>query len=381
MRVLHVVEASFAGVGRHVVDLVNGLGEVGVDNDVLYSPTRASRRFIDDLERTDAAVHHTPMSRAPSIHTTRATRLAATIARRGGIDVIHGHSTGGGVVARLAGRVVGTPAVFTPNAFLTLQPDVGRLPALAYRAIERGLRRQTSALICVSPEEHTHALGLRYTPRRSFVVQNGIERQAPDLNVTLVGKLAALRSDPAERIIGFVGRLDGQKRPDLLIAAFDALINRLGEQKVRLLVVGEGSLDAALRTQVDRLGITDRVTFLGVQDGPAMMASFDVLAVPSAYEGFPYVVLEALRAGTPVVVSREVPVASFGSDPAGIDVVDAADADAFAAALRRMLSARPSPAAVRATQLPFTIEAMARQTLAVYRTVTEAGAGQISGRV
>ncbi len=377
MRVLHVVEASFAGVGRHVVDLVNGLDELGVQSDVQYSPIRASRRFLDDLDRTNAGVHRTPMHRVPSIETLRATRLTTAIVKARDVDVVHGHSTGGGLVARLAGRATGRPAVFTPNAFLTLQPDVGRVPALAYRTIERALRRRTSALVCVSPEEHAHAIALRYAPRRSFVVQNGIERQAPRPRPE---SLPELRSDPAERIIGFVGRLDGQKRPDLLIAAFDALVKRLGEHKVRLVVVGEGSLDAALHTQVERLGIADRVTFLGLQDGPAMMPAFDVLAVPSAYEGFPYVVLEALRAGTPVVASRQVPIASFGSAPAGIDVADAEDADAFAAALRLVLSAPPSPAAVLATGAPFSIEAMALQTLGVYRSVTATDAGQATER-
>lgn len=371
LRVLHVVEASFAGVGRHVLDLVEGLGSLGVENQLAYSPTRASAMFtrrLEDLRNLGAIqCHPVAMTRAPSPVQLAAVRSLRGLVTSMDIDLIHGHSSGGGQVARLVGSLTGRPSVFTPNAFLTLQTDVPPMQALAYRSVERALRRTTGALICVSPEELRHARAQKYAPPRSVVIQNGIETTRPGPPDERL--LARFPDDPAVRIIGFVGRLDHQKRPDLLLAAFAHLVGQLADTKAHLVMVGAGRLEAELHQMGDALGIADKISWLGEQDGASLMPSFDVVAVPSGYEGFPYVVLEALRAGTPVVASTQVPTESFGPSPTGVTVADAERPAAFAQALATALDDQAARAEIRRTQEPFTIEAMARATVESYRSL------------
>lgn len=133
-----------------------------------------------------------------------------------------------------------------------------------------------------------------------------------------------LRYDPALRqatrlqlgladkpTVGHVGRFALQKNHRFLIEVFHALSE--WEPEAQLVLAGEGELVEEVLAQVDRLGLEERVHYLGVrQDVPALMNAFDVLLLPSFFEGLPVVGVEAQATGLPVVtstgVTRELPI-------------------------------------------------------------------------
>lgn len=133
-----------------------------------------------------------------------------------------------------------------------------------------------------------------------------------------------LRYDPALRqatrlqlgvadrpVVGHVGRFALQKNHRFLIQVFHALVQI--EPAAHLVLVGEGELLDETLELVDKLGLEERVHYLGVrQDIPALMNAFDVLLLPSFFEGLPVVGVEAQAAGLPVVtstgVTRELPI-------------------------------------------------------------------------
>ena len=135
---------------------------------------------------------------------------------------------------------------------------------------------------------------------------------------------AALRYDPVRReqtrrqlgltdgpIIGHVGRFSLQKNHRFLLQVFAALTEL--EPQAQLVLVGDGELLDETLEQVDKLGLEQRVHYLGTrQDIPALMNAFDVLLLPSFFEGLPMVGVEAQAAGLPVVtstgVTRELPL-------------------------------------------------------------------------
>lgn len=116
--------------------------------------------------------------------------------------------------------------------------------------------------------------------------------------------------------VGHVGRFALQKNHRFLIEVFAALTEI--EPDAQLVLAGEGELVDEVLEQVDRLGLEDRVHYLGVrQDIPALMNAFDVLLLPSFFEGLPVVGVEAQACGLPVVtstgVTRELPIADLSA--------------------------------------------------------------------
>ena len=99
----------------------------------------------------------------------------------------------------------------------------------------------------------------------------------------------------------FVGRLEKEKRPEYALSALSYLRER--NIDARLTLVGEGSLRNTLVEKAKNLGVADRVDFVGYQHPMPYYQKADLLLVPSAYEGYGMVIIEAIAAGVPVVAT------------------------------------------------------------------------------
>jgi glycosyltransferase involved in cell wall biosynthesis len=133
--------------------------------------------------------------------------------------------------------------------------------------------------------------------------------------------------------IGAVGRIEPQK-------GFDVLIRALGEvDDATLAIVGEGSERRALLDLARRTGVAERIRWRGwSDDARSYLASFDVFVLPSRFEGFPLVVLEALLARLAVVAADVGSVAEVVLDGETGLLVPPEDPGALAAAIRRLLA-------------------------------------------
>lgn len=170
--------------------------------------------------------------------------------------------------------------------------------------------------------------------------------------------------------IGFLGRLSKQKNAGMLLDAFaDAF--PVSDSDTRLAIAGSGPEEPALRKRSAELKIGDRVQWCGASNA-SIMSSFDLFALPSSYEGMPYVLLEALRAKLPVIATAVGGVRSVIDHGVQGFIVAPGDRAAFALALRTLASdsalrERMSQAATERVS-EFTLSRMVAETLGVYRS-------------
>ncbi|HYW44122.1 MAG TPA: glycosyltransferase family 4 protein [Bryobacteraceae bacterium] len=367
-----VVEAFLGGVATHVSDLSVALVASGHDVHVLYSDLRAdghARRQLSRMGDSGVKCVPLPIAHAPALTDVRSgaglRRYAGSFGR---FDILHAHSTKAGFLLRLSAFGLGAPVVYTPHAFLTLDPQLSTLRRRFAAILERILASVTSAVVAVSEAEARHALALGLSADRVFVVPNGIARVRTSQETYTVRE--AVRREwnvlPDDICVGFVGRLTPQKKPERVLGAFAQFRRRC--DRAKLIMAGYGPLEKPLRQRAEALGIGDQLRWLGEVRTTEVMPGLDVLLLTSEYEGFPYVLLEAMVAGVPVVTT---PVG--GVDMLVVDGESGFVADSredFAGALTR-LAAEPSLRLKMQTECSrrvegFSVERMASGTLDVY---------------
>jgi glycosyltransferase involved in cell wall biosynthesis len=372
-RVLLVVESSGGGTGRHVLDLAEGLTQRGADVHVIYSTGRVDQLFLERLAEL-RGVRHLAMVMRTSPHPSDL-KVVKTVRRYlrefGPFDVIHGHSSKGGAIARLAAVGTGVAAFYTLHGLIMMDPLLPRWKWLFYLTIERGLALRTARIIAVSPEEERAALHLGLGSSRVTLIPNGIGNFK--LTSRAEARLAMGVPDDAI-VIGFVGRLVEQKAPEVLIEAFATTVKKF--PRARLAVVGSGPMEAELRELAERLGVANKIIWLGARDARGVLAGFDLFALASRKEGLPYVILEAMSAGLPIVATSSAGVEILVISESNGIVVPPDDANAFAEGLIRLVSnpdrlARCA-ASSRERVRQFSIDAMVEKTFAVYRAAMPA---------
>lgn len=366
-RVLMVVESSSGGTGRHVLDLCQGLAARGCDVHLLFSSGRVDRLFLDRLGTLDS-VRSTPLPMKTCIHPCDAAAVLATrryLKQFGPFDVVHGHSSKGGAVARLAALGAGMAAFYTLHGFVAMDPSRARWNRLVYLLIELALSRCTSRIIAVSPEEQRVAVRLGLGRSRVTLIPNGVGASELAPRDSARREIGVVDDDV---IVGFVGRFVGQKAPHVLLQAMRQVAG--ASPRARLAMVGAGPLEPSLRALAESIGIADRIIWLGERDARTLMAGFDVFAIPSCMEGLPYVVLEAMSAGLPVVATDTAGVESLVTTGVNGVVVPSGDAVAFGEALVSLVRDPAKLARCGRASLErvarFTINAMVDKTLAMY---------------
>ncbi|HEX3898797.1 MAG TPA: glycosyltransferase [Mycobacteriales bacterium] len=364
LRVLHVLEALEGGTARHVRDLVAYATEV--DHVVAVPELRhvglTDTEAVAEMRAAGADVRLVDMRRSMfSAQNVAAVMAVRRIAREVRPDILHGHSSIGGVVARLVGRLTGIPAVWTPNGVLT-----GRLPV----TVERVLSRWTALTIAVSPSEAQlmGSLGLSRTGRLE-AVPNGL---APfEVDPAAIDIRATAGIPEGALVVGCLARLVEQKGIDTYLAMAKELLALRPD--VYVLLIGSGPLEPLVRESVVAL---DRFRWLeGFNGGRSVLPQFTVFVLLSRYEGSPYTVMEAMSLGCCCVVTDVVGSRDLIVDGESGLLVAAADGPAVAQAIEGLLTdgdrrTALGAAASRRAAEHFTAAGMAARTMELYRAVT-----------
>ena len=374
LRILQVLEPSGGGSGRHFLDLCRGLKQRGHHVEAVYSPLRAEEAFVRELKSLALpAVHAVAMKRSPGLSDFAAHRALRRIIG-GGIpfDIVHGHSSKAGALTRLRLPGVHAPRVYTPHAFRTMDPTLGRTGRLIFATIETILAKLfTDHLICVSDDEYAHALSLGMPARKLSVIINGVSPPPLDMAHTVRASFG-IAADAF--VFGFVGRLSYQKAPERLIEAFRNAASRL--PGAELIMVGSGELEQEVRKAIAESGMQKRIRLTSAFTGPQAVPAFNVLVMPSRYEAMSYVMLEAAATGKPIV-STDVGGASTAIDKDKSGLIVPNDGDSAKLANAMVESADPTryrqlSEAALSRMANFSMGQMIDKTEAVYRRLAAA---------
>jgi glycosyltransferase involved in cell wall biosynthesis len=204
-------------------------------------------------------------------------------------DVVSTHSSKAGAVGRLAGHMAKIPTLFTAHGWAFAE-GVPAKQRRIYETVEKAMSRYSARIICVAEADRQLAINRGIAgPERLVTIHNGM----PD---------SPERADPAKQppTIVSVARLDEQKDHPTLLRA----LGELKDLPWTLECVGGGSRLEELKALAQELGIADRVIFRGtMSDVKSVLASSQIFALISNWEGFPRSTLEAMRTGLPAIVS------------------------------------------------------------------------------
>jgi glycosyltransferase involved in cell wall biosynthesis len=367
--VLHVLEALEGGTARHLVDVATHA--TGVRH-VVAIPERRVGGLTDEsararLEAAGAEVHPVAMRRTPwSPANAAAFRELRRLGRTVGPDVVHGHSSVGGLLARLVVRGHGPPAVYTANGITQVRAGI---------AVDRSLRRWTSAFVATSPSEGDLAVALGVArPEQVAVIPNGIELEGPPSPVDLRERCGVPAGAP---LVGTIARLVPQKAPEVFVAACAEVAR--ARPDARFVIVGGGQLEDAFEQAVDAAGLRDRLTRIDqLPDAAGVLGQLDVFVLASRFEGGPYAPLEAMRAGTPVVLTDVIGSRDAVEDGVSGRLVPAEDPVALGRATVELLEdpaarTRMGAAARARVEAHFDVRSMAAALEEVYRRVVSPG--------
>jgi glycosyltransferase involved in cell wall biosynthesis len=253
-------------------------------------------------------------------------------------DIVHTHSSKGGILGRLAAKIAGVPHIIhTPHGHVFY----GYFRAFASRAflwIEKIFSMFTDRIVALTDGEKNDYINLSVcSSEKLFKIHSGVDvEKFMQGNGNRVEKRRSLGLDQNEAVIGFVGWLLPIKGPDYLLKAMDRVWQRHPEAS--LVLVGKGDLDVDLRAEALKKNANGKVKFLGWrEDIDEIMPLFDMLVLPSLNEGMGRVLVEAMAAGKPVVASRVGGIPDLVRDGETGYLVPPADEKALADGIKKLL--------------------------------------------
>ena len=363
LRILHAVRTPVGGIFRHILDLANGQVDrghhVGIIADSLTGGDRAEAALAAIAPRLALGVHRVAIRREPFPTDVLVWAHFVRLIRRLKPDVLHGHGAKAGAFIRLKTGSEGTIRVYTPHGG-SLHYPLNTVKGALYSRLERALMNSTDLFLF----ESTFA---RDTYQRTIGTPKGLVRCVFN-GVTAEEFDPVVKADDATDVV-YVGEFRHIKGADLLIDAVARL--HADGKPVTLTLAGDGEELAALKAQIQRLGLTEAVNFIGHVKARNGFSKGGMLVVPSRGDSMPYVVIEAAAAGIPMVAANVGGIPEiFGSHTGALFAANivSAMADAIEIALEDPEAAQARAKSLRERIfLHFSQKAMVEGVLAGYR--------------
>jgi glycosyltransferase involved in cell wall biosynthesis len=296
LRILHAVRAPVGGIFRHIVDLANGQADrghqVGIIADSLTGGERADTALAEIAPRLALGVHRIAIHREPWPTDVLVWLRFRQLMSKLEPDVLHGHGAKAGAFVRLKSHKSDTIRIYTPHGG-SLHYPLNTLKGAVYSRLERSLMDNTDLFLFESAFARDTFQRMIGSPKGLVrCVFNGVTADEFD---------PVPKADDATDIV-YVGEFRHIKGADILIDAVARL--HADGKPVTLTLAGDGEETPALKAQVERLGLSHSVRFIGHVKARYGFSKGRLLVVPSRGDSMPYVVIEAGAAGIPMVAAK-----------------------------------------------------------------------------
>ena len=362
MRILHVLRSPVGGLFRHVRDLARGQSQlghvVGLVCDSATGGSGATALLESSKAHCAGGIATLPIARLPSPADLKIIADCTALARDRKFDIIHGHGAKGGLIARLVGRRLRLPSVYTPHGG-SLHYSWTSPAGMAFLTAEKILARLGSGFVFVCEfEKRAFEAKIGLAGKPATVVHNGLWAEEFQPVVPMASATDLL----------FVGEVRYLKGIDLLL---QAMVELRKVRSLSLTVVGDGPELKQYKDLAKSLGLADAVKFAGRLPIREALARGRMMVVPSRNESFPYVVLETVAAGVPILATRVGGIPEILPDAMTCHPTAGDIANHISAALaNQTATAQASKNLVDRLKISFSADLMARRITGFYATIS-----------
>lgn len=372
LRILHCFRSPVGGIFRHVRDLAEAHANAGHQVGILCDSTTGGAHedalFEEVRPHLALGIIRVPIHRSIGASDAAALWRGYKEIRSLQPDVLHGHGAKGGVLARIVGSALRVnkyrvARLYSPHGG-SLHFERRSLAGSLILRVERLQERLTDALVFVCEyERRTYGARVGLPLARNELIYNGIED----------AEFEPVETGPGAVDFLYIGMMRDLKGPDLFIEGF-AAAEEIAGRRLSALMVGDGPQQRQYEEMTLRMGLADRVRLLPAMRAREAFALARKVVIPSRAESMPYILLEALAAGKPVIATRV----------GGIPEVLGADSEALvppgdAGALARLMADAILDAGWAARTMPdaerfksrFAASVMTRHVMQLYRDLTE----------
>lgn len=368
LRIIHCFRAPVGGVFRHVRDLAMAQAAAGHQVGFICDSTTGGAledRYFEAVASSLAlGVTRIPIRRSVGPGDLAAGLRTYRLIRQLRPDILHGHGAKGGALARVFGsalRLAGNRVarLYSPHGGV-LHFDGGTAKGKLLFGLERMMDRMSDHFLFVSEfEKHTFADKIGGPKSSSSVVYNGVTP----------AEFVPVAARPGAADFLYIGEMRALKGTDIFIDAIDTA-STLAGRPLTAVMVGGGERET-YETQVERMGLGQRIRLLAPMPAREAFALARIVVVPSRAEAMPYIVLEALAAGKPMIVTAVggIPEIFPPGSPALVQPQVESVAQAMATAIGNEAAYAALMPGAEELRARFSVEAMAQGVEAAYRQV------------
>jgi glycosyltransferase involved in cell wall biosynthesis len=374
MRVVHIIKVTrISGAERHLLVLLKGLRENAVDAQliILVEPDRPMDDMISEAQANDIPIHRLVIRRDYDVNVIFNLRQLLHDINP---NIVHTHLIHADLFGLIASKLAGIPTLIASrhnDDGFRYHPIVRRVSQVLWWFTDGGIAISDAIrefAIRIEGASDTKIDLVRYGLPYGWVPDDDIQSAKQAIHKEL-----SLKDDVV--ILGMVCRLVEQKGIPYALQAFKELYRKF--PNIHLVVAGDGDLAGELLSQGRMLGISDRVHWLGWRDdAQTVMASMDIFLMPSLWEGFGLVLLEAMSKRIPIIASRVSAIPEVVQDGITGLLISPKSADDLSKAMTRLLidpPLRKHMGLIGEDRLEqeFSVQKMVEQTLAVYHKRTQ----------